>query len=202
MNALWKKLFPRLPTFLWWAIAKRQLGSCGENVRLQKDGTYKFENVYIGNNVRVGLRAFLWAVNSRIYIGDKVAMGPEVIIMAGNRNLELRGKFICDVTADEKRPEDDQDVVFEEDVWVGARVTVLNGVHIGRGAALGAGAVVTKSVPPYCIAAGNPARVLRVRGSIEAILAHEVRLYSEEKRMERNQLERLLGAYLKKVAYS
>jgi acetyltransferase-like isoleucine patch superfamily enzyme len=55
------------------------------------------------------------------------------------------------------------DIVVGEDVFLGARVTVLPGVTIGRGAAVGAGSVVTKDVAAETVVAGNPARVIRVR---------------------------------------
>ena len=55
------------------------------------------------------------------------------------------------------------DTVVGNDVWIGQNVTVMPGVHIGDGAIIAAGAVVAKDVPPYCVAGGNPCRVLRRR---------------------------------------
>jgi acetyltransferase-like isoleucine patch superfamily enzyme len=52
-------------------------------------------------------------------------------------------------------------VVIGNNVWIGTKATILKGVTIGDGAMIGAGAVVTKSVPPYCLAAGNPAKVIK-----------------------------------------
>ncbi len=54
-------------------------------------------------------------------------------------------------------------IVIEDDVWIGARATILGGVTIGRGAIVAAGAVVTKSVPPFTIVAGVPAKPLKIR---------------------------------------
>jgi len=56
------------------------------------------------------------------------------------------------------------DIVLEDDAWLGASVMVLDGVTIGKGAVIGAGAVVTKDIPPYSVAVGVPARVVRQRG--------------------------------------
>jgi acetyltransferase-like isoleucine patch superfamily enzyme len=53
---------------------------------------------------------------------------------------------------------------LEDDVWLGLGVAVLEGVRIGRGAVIGAGAVVTRDIPAYAIAIGVPARVVRFRG--------------------------------------
>ena len=61
------------------------------------------------------------------------------------------------------------DTVIGNDVWIGQHVTVLPGVHIGDGAINGANSVVTKDVPPYTIAGGNPCRVIRKRFSEELI---------------------------------
>ncbi len=52
-------------------------------------------------------------------------------------------------------------IILEENVWLGARVTVLKGVTIGRDSVIGAGSVVTRDIPPGCLAAGVPARVIR-----------------------------------------
>jgi tetrahydrodipicolinate N-succinyltransferase len=97
---------------------------------------------------------------------------------------------MCDVTETEKQPEDDLGVTIADDVWVGTRAIILHGVTIGRGATVAAGAVVTKSVPPYAIVAGMPGRVLRFRWDVETILKHEEILYPAVKRFQRGELER------------
>ena len=58
---------------------------------------------------------------------------------------------------------EDDPIVIGDDVWIGARAIILPGVHIGRGAIVSAGAVVTDDVPEYAIVAGNPARVIKQR---------------------------------------
>lgn len=59
------------------------------------------------------------------------------------------------------------------DVWLGRNALILSGVNIGDGAVIGAGAVVVKDIPPYAIAAGNPARVIRYRFDRQQIAALE-----------------------------
>ena len=61
-----------------------------------------------------------------------------------------------------KRPEDDLPVIIKEDVWIGAGAIILKGMTLGHGSIV-AGAVVAKSVPPYAIAVGSPAKVLKYR---------------------------------------
>lgn len=55
------------------------------------------------------------------------------------------------------------DIIIENDVWIGAKVTIMSGVKIGNGAVVGACSVVTKDIPPYAIVAGNPARIVKYR---------------------------------------
>ena len=60
-------------------------------------------------------------------------------------------------------------IVIDDDVWIGYGVTILSGVHIGQGAVITAGAVVSKDIPPYAIAGGVPAKVIKYRFSKELI---------------------------------
>jgi acetyltransferase-like isoleucine patch superfamily enzyme len=149
-------------------------------------GLYTFSTIFVGNDVSINARPTLMARHSEIHIGNKVMFGPEVMIIAGNHNTSVVGDFMSDVT--HKRPEDDQDVVIEDDVWIGSRAVVLKGVVIGRGAIVGAGAIVTRSVPPYAVAVGVPARVVGFRGNVDAILRHEAALYSDDRRLTREEL--------------
>jgi len=63
------------------------------------------------------------------------------------------------------------DITIENDVWIGARSTIMSGVKIGNGAIIGATATVTKDVPPYAIVVGNPARIIKYRFTEEQIEA-------------------------------
>lgn len=76
----------------------------------------------------------------------------------------------------------DKDVIVEEEVWIGANVTILSGSLIGRGANIGAGSVIRGKVPPYSIVFGNPARVIGFSFSPEEIIEHEKTLYPEKER--------------------
>jgi galactoside O-acetyltransferase len=71
------------------------------------------------------------------------------------------------------------DIVIEDDVWIGANTVVLKGVHIGRGAIIGAGAVVTKNIPSMAIAVGIPAKPLRYRDASQFNLKTSVLLQSQ-----------------------
>lgn len=66
-----------------------------------------------------------------------------------------------------------KDITLEDHVWLGERTTVLKGVTIGGGSAVGVGSIVTKSIPPFCLSAGIPARVLRTNVSWDEALRPE-----------------------------
>jgi hypothetical protein len=118
--------------------------------------------------------------------------GPNVIVTGGNHNTSLLGRFMYDVQ--EKRPEDDQDVIIEDDVWVGSSAVILKGVRVGRGSIVAAGAVVNRDVLPYTVVGGVPARSIAVRfNDLQVLLEHESALYPPEKRLSKHDLERTLG---------
>lgn len=133
------------------------------------------ENLSIGNNVSIGYNAIFYCTLSKIRIEDNVVIGPGLTIIAGDHNFTVVGKYICDVN--DKLPENDQDVVIESDCWIGANVTILKGVRIGRGSVIAACSCVTKSIPPYAIVGGVPAKHIKNRFSPEQIKKHELRLY-------------------------
>ena len=88
----------------------------------------------------------------------------------------------------EKCPSDERGIIIEDDVWVGSRAIILNGVTVGRGSIIAAGSVVTKSVPSYSVVAGCPARMIKFRWDIKTILQHEGALYNSENRILEEKL--------------
>ena len=90
-------------------------------------------------------------------------MGPRVTIITGDHRIDIKGKCMAEVSDEEKLPENDKDVVIEDDVWVGANVTILKGVRISTGSVIAAGAVVVKDVPSYSIVGGTPAKIIKKR---------------------------------------
>jgi len=117
--------------------------------------------------------------------------GPNVTVVAGNHNTSQMGRFMYDVT--EKRSEDDQDVVIEDDVWVGCGAIILKGIRIGRGSVVAAGALVNRDVLPYSIVGGVPARVIGVRfRGLETLHRHDSALYPPEKQLSDDVLSKTL----------
>ncbi len=102
----------------------------------------------------IGARSVL---SGEVVIGPHVTMGPECMFITGGHPVPPDFGSFRDMSPTHAG------IVVEEDVFIGARVTVLAGVTIGRGATVGACAVVAKDVEAGAVVVGNPARVVRVR---------------------------------------
>ena len=125
-----------------------------------------------GGNIKIGDWCYL-GKNSRIWSSTSIEIGNRVLIAHGvnifdslthpinkkARHNQFKAIFSSghpsEISLDEKP------ITIEEDVWVGANAVILRGVHIGQGAIIGAGSVVTKDVPAHVIVAGNPAKIIR-----------------------------------------
>lgn len=111
----------------------------------------------IGNNTSIGFGNVI-SVSARIDIGNHVILAPGVRIRDNDGHpLDPVKRRHNDGMA----PESIRPVTIEDDVWICAFAMINKGVTIGRGAVIGAGSVVTKDIPPFCIAAGNPAKVIK-----------------------------------------
>lgn len=156
----------------------------GRNIHCQLSTTFwsPHRHIIIGNNVGIGCRCtFLCDVE----IGSKVLIATDVaFINSDDHCFDIVGKTIWDSGRGDKYK-----IVVEDDVWIGHGVIIIAPVHIGRGSIIAAGAVVNREVPPYSIAAGVPAKVVKARFDIDTILLHESMLYPEEKRLSRSYLE-------------
>lgn len=95
--------------------------------------------------------------NSKITIGEKSLLGPYVSLFATRHNFDNVDEAILD------QGWTSEGIEIANNCWLGAKVTVLDGVNIGESAVIGAGAVVTKSLPQRVVAVGSPARVVKTR---------------------------------------
>lgn len=126
--------------------------------RLFVEGKYVVPELKIGHRCIFGQYNHITAVN-RIVIGNNLLTGRFVLITdnshGGLDKEELeRHPSIRDL-------ESKGEVVIGDNVWIGDKVSVLPGVHIGDGSIIGANSVVTHDIPPYCIVAGCPATILK-----------------------------------------
>ncbi len=109
-----------------------------------------------GANLGVSNFSFL-AGQGGLRIGDNVRIGPHVVIYASNHIFSDPHIPIA------KQGMSARGITIEDDIWIGAGAIILDGVRIGKGSVIGAGAVVTKDIPPYSIAAGVPAKIIKKR---------------------------------------
>lgn len=176
-NMLWAWLHGIKPDATWrfrglpWLRVAGEGSSIAIGKRFTACSRIRFNS--FGIIQRVVIRTV--APGATITIGDDVGVSGCTIsasksITIGNRVLIGSGTAIVDQDAHPLDPDDrcngigeigKAPVVIEDDVFIGARVIILKGVTIGKGSTIGAGSVVAKSIPPYSIAAGNPARVVR-----------------------------------------
>ena len=152
-------------------LMRSQFKKIGNNVIFSPFDTFSYETIEIGSDVFIGPGATFRATDSGIQIKDKVMFGPNVTIMGGDHRSDVVGTYMFDVKT--KLENHDLPVTIESDVWIGANAVILKGVTVGRGAIVAAGSVVTKSVAPYSIVAGVPAKETGVRFSAAQISLHE-----------------------------
>lgn len=117
------------------------------------------QNVKIGTNVFFNRNVFITA-RASVSIGNYTLIGPNVVINSGNHNYKNMSENIT------KQGHSTAPIIIEDDVWIGANCTILKGVHIGKGAVIGAGCIVTKDVAPYSVVVGNPLRVICYRENL------------------------------------
>ena len=119
----------------------------------------------------------MWGNEARLKVGSFCSIGDGTdILLGGNHRLDWVSTYPFPTKSDFAEvawradfSSTKGDVTIGNDVWIGQNVIILSGVTIGDGAAIGAGSLVAKSIPPYAVAAGNPARVIRRRFPEEQI---------------------------------
>lgn len=130
------------------------LRKCGKRVNIERNASFS-SHVTLGDYSGIGLYASL---SGTVSIGSHVMMGPHCTVYTRNHAFDRTDIPMCEQGFYEEKP-----VVIDDDVWIGGHVIILPGVHIGKGAIVGAGAVVTKDVPEFAIVGGSPAKVIKYR---------------------------------------
>ena len=125
----------------------------GKNVNIEKNALFSGD-CSLGDNSGIGINAKIFG---KVTIGKDVMMGPDCIIYASNHEYS-------DINIPmNKQGSKSAPVNIGDDVWIGARVTILPGVLVGSHSVIAAGAVVTHNVPPFAIVGGVPAKVIKYR---------------------------------------
>jgi len=135
----------------------------GDDVTLHGVTTFATSKVFDEPQLKIG---------DRTYVGYQVTVSAAKQVEIGNDCLIADRVFIADndghpldmekrIAHEPVEPGQVQPIIIEDGAWIGSRAVILKGVRIGKGAVVGAGAVVTRDVPAFAVVVGNPARVLR-----------------------------------------
>lgn len=137
---------------------RRSFASCDENVTLGRRSEISGAgNIYIGHDVYLGPGATLLTTRAKTRIGNYVMSGPNLTVVTGDHRTDIVDRPMMELTDKDKLPDNDQDAVIGNDVWMCSGVTILKGVHISDHCVIAAGAVVTKDVEPeFSIWGGFP----------------------------------------------
>ena len=132
----------------------------GDRVEIYRDSILETGNngvITIGSESSIHPGCYIYSYSQPISIGKGVMIAANCALYSYNHGSE-RSKTIREQGLQSEGP-----IVIKDEAWLGVMVTVLDGVTIGEGAIIAAGSVVTRDVPDYAVAAGVPARVLRMR---------------------------------------
>lgn len=138
--------------------ARKLFKYCGENVNIEK-GVYfgNGSNIVIGDNSGIGINCH---VPNDVVIGNNVLMGPNVFILERKTHKYDR----IDIPIINQGMElIEKSTVIGDDVWIGRQVLILGGKSIASHSIIGAGAVVSKNIPAYSVAVGNPIQIIKDR---------------------------------------
>jgi lipopolysaccharide O-acetyltransferase len=145
----------------WIALGERF--TCGRGLRMDALGYPSTQGplIRIGSDVALNDYVHIGAACS-VSIGDRVLIASKVFISDHNHGSYGNGG----IHTDPRIPPEMRDlmaspIVIEDDVWIGECVSVLPGVRIGKGSIVGTMSTVTRDIPPYSVAVGSPARVVK-----------------------------------------
>lgn len=183
LEELWVAAFAWIPTpvgialrLLAWRWLFKSCGSARFGTGLSLAGC---RNMRFGNGVRLGRGCFVTASDGELVLHNCVALSPNVHVGADAGRIEIgahtavgpgtviRAANHCIARQDVPIMHQGHvpgQIIIEEDVWIGANCVITPDVRIGRGAVVGAGAVVTRNVAPFSIVGGVPAKLIGMRG--------------------------------------
>lgn len=142
--------------------------------RVETEEGCKIYGCELVGKIHIGRYSSLWGPNvqiktskQQVVIGNFCSIARNVYMQTFNHNHKKLSTYYMGKNIFREKWENERtsngDIVIENDVWIGANVTILGGVTIGNGALVAANSVVTKNIPPYAIVAGVPAKIINYR---------------------------------------
>ena len=131
-------------------IMNELLGSMGDNVHIDIDFHCEYGiNIHCGSDVIINMNC-TFVDNNCISIGNNVLIASDVKIYTATHTTDVTGRTTF------SKP-----ITIEDNVWIGGGAILLPGVTIGKNSVIGAGSIVTRSIPENCVAVGNPCRIIK-----------------------------------------
>ena len=139
----------------------------GHNLHFGPNGVFsKANEISFGNNIYIGPNFHISARN--LTFGNNILIGPNFLLEGEDHIFSHIGKTIWQT----RREKNIGYNIIEDDVWIGGNVTILKNVTISEGCIVGAGSVVTKTLPPYTICVGVPCRSIKLRFDKDSLKTH------------------------------
>lgn len=172
---------------------KKKYAKIGEHTIIASNTYMVPRNMKIEDYCVIQDRLNFISFKGKLYVKKYSVISSGVTIVPASHQLTVGVPFYLYTVGHINDKEGD--VRIDEDCWIGTGSIILSNCHIGRGAVVAAGAVVTKDVPPYAVVAGVPARIIASKFTREQIMEHESILYPEGERMTSNELQYLYSHY-------
>jgi virginiamycin A acetyltransferase len=166
-----------IDSYRFFCKAKRWRTNNEHNYTIIKN-VFQLEKVVVGKGTYGELNVFSYnkSNDEKLVIGNWVSIAKNVFfVLGGNHRTDTLTSYPLKSIIIDKSFENKEDsiskgpIIIEDEVWIGLNCVILSGVTIGKGAVIAAGSTVTKNIPPYAIAGGSPAKVIKYRFDQEII---------------------------------
>lgn len=164
-------MFKKIARYIRLYFFSKKFRYLNRHNRVYPSNYFPIECVCVGKKTYGALKVVWMASNkTKLVIGNYCSIGPDVTFLVGGRHNYKRISLFPFQSLVFKQPSKDvinNDIIIEDDVWLGYNCLIMSGVRIGKGSVIGAKSVVTKDVPPYSVFVGN--KVVKKRFSDDII---------------------------------
>lgn len=173
-------------------------GRIGEHTIVKPGSQLIPSNMYLDDYVLIQNGNNFISHKGKLIVRKYSVISSGCIIIPSTHKLKVGVPFY--LTAQEHVGDVDYDIVIDEDCWIGAGCILLPNIHIGRGAVVGAGTVVTRDIPPYSVVVGVPAKIIASKFDLKSCIQHESKIYKEDEKMSVEYLTMIFKKYFANVS--